>query len=338
MLADRIVRRIVIIAVILSLELVFGTLGFHIIEQFPLFDAFYMALITITTVGYSELHGLSRAGRIFNSIYLMISVTTLFLAIGAMAQTIIELELTRPFAKRRIRRMIEKLDNHYIICGFGRVGRGAAAELRRAGAPFLIVDRNEERVERAIRMGMLAVQADATRDETLHEAGIMRARGLISALASDADNVFVILSAKTLNPQLTVSARAAEEGSEAKLRRAGADVVFAPYNITGLRLAQSMLKPHVHEFLDFTTGHVELNVRIEQVLVSQGCEFVSKSLRQTQLRQELGIIVLAIRKADGRMMFNPPADSEICAGDHLIVMGEPEKLQALERLLTEVRV
>lgn len=334
---DRIRRRFLVLGGIFTADLVIGAIGFAWIEGYPLFDAFYMSLITITTVGYSELRGLSRAGRIFNSVYIVFGVVTVFLAIGAMAQTIIELELGRYFERRRVKRMVEKLENHYIVCGFGRVGRGAAAELKRANAPFLIVDRNEERVERAMRMGMVAVQADATRDETLHEAGIMRARGLIAALASDAENLFVILSAKTLNPMLAVSARAAEEENEAKLRRAGADVVFAPYNITGLRLAQSMLRPHVHEFLDFTTGHLDLNVRIEQVLVSQSCEYVSKSLRQTQLRQELGIIVLAIRKSDGRMMVNPPADAEICAGDHLIAMGEPDKLHALERLLTEVR-
>ena len=335
---DRIRRRILLIGGIITTELIIGTIGYAWIAGFSWFDAFYMALITMTTVGYSELQGLNFAGRVFNSFYILFAVVTIFLAIGTMTQTIIELELGRYFEKRRIRRMIDKLQNHYIVCGFGRVGRGAAAELKREGAPFVVVDNNDDRVERAIRMGMIAVQADATSDVTLHDVGIMRARGLIAALASDADNLFVILSAKTLNPDLAVSARAAEEEAESKLRRAGADVVFAPYNITGLRLAQSMLKPHVHEFLDFTTGHIDLNVRIEQVLVSQGCEFVSKSLRQTQLRQELGIIVLAIRKSDGRMMFNPPADAEICAGDHLIVMGEPPKLHSLERLLTEVRV
>lgn len=334
---DRIRRRIAFIGAVIVADLLVGTLGFLWIDGFPPFDAFYMALITMTTVGYSELHGLSRAGRIFNSFYILFAVMTVFLAIGAMTQMIIELELGRHFGKRRVRRMIEKLKDHIIVCGFGRVGRGAAIELKRSGVPFVVVDRSDERVDGALKLGMTAVLADATQDDTLRDAGVLRARGLIAALASDADNLFVILSAKDLNPALKVAARAGEEGAEAKLRRAGADVVFAPYSITGLRLANSLLKPHVHEFLDFTTGNLDVDVRIEQVLVSEGCEYVSKSLRQTELRKELGIIVLAIRKPDGRMIVNPPADAAICAGDHLIAMGEPEKLRALEKLLTEVR-
>jgi voltage-gated potassium channel len=314
-----------------------GTLGFIWIEHYSPFDAFYMTLIMITTVGYQELHPLSFYGRIFNSFLIFFGVTMLLLAVGGMTQVIIELELTQYFGKRRTRKMIDKLQDHIIVCGFGRVGRGAAHELQRAGVPFLIVDKNEERVEWAIRDGMLAVLADATDDETLQHAGIMRAKGLIATLQSDADNLFVILSAKALRPSLQVSARVNSEQSEKKMRLAGADHVFAPYDMTGNRMAQVMLKPHVFQFIDFTTKNMGLDVGIEQFSVSASSEFASKSLAESKIRSDLGVIVLAIRKSDGQMQFNPPAEAEIQAGDYLIVMGETANLTKLEQVLGEVR-
>src|SRR6185369_6628593 len=213
--------------------------------------------------------------------------------------------------------------DHYIICGFGRVGRGAAAELKHAGAPFVIIDRDPERVERAMTDGMLAANADSTRDDTLREVGIERARGLVAALATDADNLFVMLSAKGLNPRIFVAA--------------GAAAVFAPYAITGHRLAQSLLRPHVVQFLDFTTKDVGEDIAIEQVRVAESSEMVMRTIKDMQLRKEVGVIVMAIRKADGRMMFNPPADTAVEGGDFLIVMGRPDNLRALEVLLAGAR-
>src|SRR4051812_10705374 len=245
---SRLTRRFTVIGLALAATLLIGTVGFTLIDHFPVFDAFYMTLTTMTTVGYFEIHPLSHAGRIFNSFLIFFGVTTIFIAIGAMTQTIIELEFGDAIGKRRNKRMIDKLKDHFIICGFGRVGRGAAAELQHAGVPFVVVDINPERVERAMMAGVLAANADSTRDETLREVGIEKARGLVAALATDADNLFVLLSAKGLNPNIYVAARAAEEGAENKMRRAGADAVFAPYAITGHRLAQSLLRPHVMQF------------------------------------------------------------------------------------------
>lgn len=333
----RLTRRFVVVAALIVFTLLSGTAGFRLIEGYPLFDAFYMTLITITTVGYQEVHALSRAGRVFNSFLILFGVSAMFFAVGAITQTIIELELRDRFGRRRTRRMINKMENHYIICGFGRVGRSAAAELQRAGVPFVVMDRSEERVERAMTAGLTAVLADSTHDASLREVAIERARGLIAALATDADNLFVILSAKTLNPKLTVVTRAAEEEAEGKLRLAGADTVFAPYSIAGHRLAQALLRPHVAQFLDFATKDMGLNVAIEQVRVAPDSEFVSKTLRDMQIRRELGVIVLAITKSDGRMLFNPPAETQICAGDFLIAMGEQPDLQRLEDRLTGAR-
>ena len=329
----RLLRVLLAIAVVLAL----GTAGFATIADYPLFDAFYMTLMTMTTVGYAEIHPLGYAGRVFNSFVIFFGVSTMFLAVGATTQTIIELELSQYFVKRRVRRMIDKLDDHFIICGFGRVGRGAANELQRAGVPFIVIDNHDDKVERAMKSGMLAVLGDASRDENLRDLGISRAKGLIAALSSDADNLFLILSAKGLNPKLIISARVSEEGSEQKFRRAGADSVFAPYDITGTRLAQAILRPHVATFLDFTTMGMGLNVSIEQVRVSEGSECVAKSLGEIQLRRQVGVIVLAIRKAGGTMLFNPDADAEIAAGDFLIAMGDAAQLRQLEGMLAEAR-
>jgi len=326
-------RRLAFVAGLIALVLITGTIGFSVIDGYPRFDAFYMTLITVSTVGYAEIHPLSQAGRVFNSFLIFFGVITMFFAIGAMTQSIIELELGEYFGKRRNRRMIEKLEKHFIVCGYGRVGRNAALELKRAGEPFVVVDREAERTERAIQAGMLAVTADSTRDETLRSVGVERARGLISALATDADNLFVILSAKNLNPKLFVATRAAEEEAEEKLRRAGADALFAPYTTAGYRLAQAVLRPHVFQFFDLATKGMGFEVDIEQVRVPESSGFASRSLEQTRIRHDLGVIVLGIRKVDGAMLFNPAAETVIQGGDFLIVMGEPANLRTLENLV-----
>jgi voltage-gated potassium channel len=334
---NRLVRRFLYILLAIAATLLIGTVGFTVIDHYPPFDAFYMTLTTMTTVGYGEIHPLSHGGRVFNSFLIFFGVTTIFIAIGAMTQTIVEREFGEAIGRRRHKRMIENLKDHYIICGYGRVGRGAAAELQHAGVPFVVVDINPERVERAMLAGMLSVAADSTRDETLREVGIERARGLVAALSTDADNLFVLLSAKGLNPKIYVATRAAEESAEAKMRRAGADAVFAPYSITGHRLAQSLLRPHVVQFLDFTTKDIGMDVAIEQVRVSEQSEMASRSLRETQIGRNVGVIVMAIRKGDGRMMFNPTADTTVDGGDYLIVMGRQENLDTLEALVAEPR-
>jgi voltage-gated potassium channel len=327
---SRIARRLLYISVAIGAALTIGTVGFCLVGGYAPFDAFYLTLSTMTTVGYGD--KFSHAGRLFNAFLMIVGVSTIFVAIGAMTQTIIELELGDALGKRRNKRMIDKLKDHYIICGFGRVGRGAAAELQHAGVPFVVVDIDPDRVERAMMTGMLAVEADSTHDETLHQVGIERARGLVAALSTDADNLFVLLSAKGLNPKIYVATRAAEEGAEEKMRRAGADAVFAPYSITGHRLAQSLLRPHVVQFLDFTTKDIAMDISLEQVRVSAGSEVVAKTIREMQLRRNLGVIVMAIRRGDGHMLFNPPADTAVEAGDYLIVMGKQVDLLALEGL------
>ena len=335
---SRLSRRALLIAALLGIIILAGTIGFVLTEGYSWFDAFYMTLTTITTIGYQELRPLSHAGRVFNSFLIIFGVSAIFLAAGAMTQTIVELELQDRYGKRRKKRMIEKLENHFIVCGFGRVGRNASYEFQRTGAPFLVLDRNEQRVAKATSAGMLAVLADATHDDSLREAGVLRAKGLIAALPSDAENLFIILSAKTLNPRLTIVTRASEEEAGEKLRRAGADTVFTPYSMAGRQLADALLRPHVVEFLDFTRSNMDPKVTpkiiMEQVCVSPHGAFTRKALGDLLDPRKSEVIVLAIRRHDGETIFNPPPHSEVAPGDFLIVMGERSSLQKLEQVLT----
>jgi voltage-gated potassium channel len=331
---SRLVHRILFIAGLLCITLAIGTTGFVLVEGYTWFEGFYMTLTTITTIGYQELRPLSHAGRIFNTFLILFGVTSLFLSFGAMTQTIIELELHDLYNKRRKKRMIDRLQNHFIVCGFGRVGRNASYEMQRASAPFVVIDRSEQRVANASTAGMLAIVADATRDDDLRGAGVLRAKGLIAALPSDAENLFIILSAKTLNPKLTVVTRASEEEAGEKLRRAGADVVFTPYAMAGRQLADALLRPHVVEFLDFAGSNMGSKVTTEQLCVAPRSVFAGKTLGQLSELRNTGVIVLAIRKQRGETIFNPPPESEFAAGDFLIVMGEQLGLQKLEEILT----
>ena len=320
------------IAGLLYVTLVIGTVGFRI-EGYSWFDGFYLTLMTITTVGHQELHSLSRSGRIFNAFLVLFGVSAMFLALGAMTQTIIELELQDRYGKRRKKRMIDHLKDHFIVCGFGRVGRNASYEFQRVKAPFVVIDRNEQRVAKAESAGMLAVAADATQDESLRAVGVLRAKGLIAALPSDAENLFIILSAKALNPGLTVVTRASEEEAGEKLRRAGADTVLTPYTMAGHQLAEALLRPHVVQFLDFAKGDIGPKVTMEQVRVAQKPEFTKRPLGKLLESPKPDVIVLAVRKQSGEIVFNPPAEFEISAGDYLIVMGERPSLQSLEQVL-----
>jgi voltage-gated potassium channel len=336
MMDRRIARRIALIAALIVFTMFIGTVGFRLLEDYPLFDAFYMTLITITTVGYQEIRPLSHAGRVFNSILILFGVSAMFVAVGAMTQTIIEMQIHDRSGERRRRRAIMLMKDHFIVCGLGRVGRSAASELQRAGVPFVVIDRDEQRVEQATQAGMTAMRADVTQDESLREAGVERARGFIAALATDADNVFVILSVKTLNPRLTVVTRAVEEGAEKKMRRAGADTVFSPYSIAGHRLAHALIRPHEVQLLDFVGQAVGLDVTMEQLRVAPDPALASRKLGDLAPRQA-GLIVLAAGQPDGKMIFNPPVDMEVFGGDVLIVMGEQPNLRNLENVLTNSR-
>jgi voltage-gated potassium channel len=307
-----------------------GTAGFHWIEGWPWFDGFYMVITTLTTIGYQETHPLSHAGRVFNVCVIVAGVSLLFLAIGALTQALLEFELRSFFGRRRMERDIDRLTDHYIICGAGRVGRSAARELARRPVPFVIVESSETKA--ALYSGdWLALIGDATKEATLREAHIERARGLVAATTTDATNLYIILTARGLNPKLKIIARASEEDAEKHLLKAGADFIVSPYSFAGQRIAQTFLRPHVVSFLDTATTHLGMDLEIGEICVGPDSGFAGKTIETSRIRQERGVIVLAIKRGHD-MRFNPAPSDRIEVGDFLIAMGEPSQLRQVEQM------
>jgi voltage-gated potassium channel len=331
-------RRLLAIGVVLMSAILLGTLGFMLVEGWTLFDAFYMALMTLTTVGYGEVHPLSFYGRAFASFLMLVGVATVFVSFAILGDTLLRLELADYFNQRRRTRMLQHIAGHYIVCGAGRVGRSVVLELLRAGANVVLIDNDPDRLTWGEALGVVTLSADASKDETLRRARIDTAAGLVAAIASDAENVYVTLSAKVLNPSLHVAARASDEQAEEKLRRAGAATVLTPYTYIGHRLAQSLLRPHVVSFLDVASafGKTDLDLDIEQLPVTPGSALSSRTLAEAQLGRTYGVIVLAVRRQNGAMQFNPQADVRLESGDVLIAMGERQKLKQLENQLAAV--
>ncbi|MGE0406005.1 MAG: TrkA family potassium uptake protein [Candidatus Korobacteraceae bacterium] len=308
-----------------------GMTGYHFIEGWSWFDSLYMVVMTVTTIGYGEVHPLSPAGRAFNLFIMAGGVGLVLLMAGALAAALLEFELHSFFGRRRMQRDIERLTGHYIICGAGRVGRSAARELARKPAPFVIVESNPAKAER-LPPDWLVYLGDATQESTLHALHIEHARGLVAATTTDATNLYIILTARGLNPLLKIVARASEEDAEKHMLNAGASSVILPYTFAGHRIAQSFLRPNVLDFLDVATaGSGMRNLEIEEVLVDERSQLAGTTIATSKIRQEHGVIVLAIKGRSG-MRFNPQPQDSIEAGDYLIAMGEPEGLRRLEGL------
>jgi voltage-gated potassium channel len=310
----------------------FGILGYIIVEGWGFFDALYMTIITITTVGYHEVHDLTKPGRVFSMALMLSGVGTVFYMFGVVAKVVLEGELRDILGRKKLTKKIENLKNHYIICGFGRMGSIICNELSHNKAPFVVIEGDPEIVA-TMDADMLTLQGDATQDSVLKEAGIDRAKGLISVLSSDANNLYVVLSARGLNQNLRIVARASEEGAEQKLKRAGADSVVSPYFIGGLRIAHTLIKPAVVDFIEFATRSGNLELQMEEVRVPGNSKIVHQSLHESGIGKNLGIIIVAIKRDEGDMEFNPTSSSKIETGDTLIAMGETNQLQALEEFV-----
>jgi voltage-gated potassium channel len=315
---------------LLALVLGVGTAGYALIEGWNAWDAFYMTVISVTTVGYREVHDLSRTGQLFTVFLLVGGVGTALYAFTLVAAGIIESRLHPRIAERRRGRMIDQLTDHFILCGAGRIGLIIADEFRRQQVPFVVIDRDPGAVHAVLERGDLAVEADASREDVLLKLRIQCARGLIAALGSDAENVYTILSARGLRPDLLVIARADSEDAERKLLRAGANRVISPYQIGATQMAQTALRPAVVDFVHLATSSEHLELAMEQVGIAATSLLVDQSILEANLRQRYGVIVVGIRRRDGKMEFNPPPDAVMRAGDQLVVLGPPEQLKGLE--------
>jgi voltage-gated potassium channel len=307
-----------------------GTAGYMLIERWGLLDAFYMTVITVATVGYREVHDLSTAGRLFTVVLIVAGVGTAFYTFTLLATLVVDGSLMARLEERRRNRMLDELHDHFILCGHGRIGSIIAAEFRKEGVRYVVIDRDEERVHDLIEGGELAVAADASREEVLKRVGIERARGLIAAVGTDAENVYTILTARGLRPDLYIIGRAETEDSVRKLGRAGANRVLSPYQIGAVQMAQTALRPAVVDFVQLATSSDNLELAMEQIRLTERTELAGRSLLDANLRQRFGVIVVGIQRADGTMQFNPPADAILKAGDQLVVLGPPDSLKELE--------
>lgn len=323
-------RNLRTIGLLLLAVMLIGTAGYHYIEGWTWFDGFYMVVTTLTTIGYQEVHPLSHGGRVFNVFVILCGVSLLLLGVGALSQALLEFELQSFFGRRRMEREIGRLDGHFIICGMGRVGRSVARELARKPVPFVFIEHTDAKIQRYSGENWLVVTGDATQEQTLRQAQIERARGLIAATTTDATNLYIVLTTRGLNPHLKIIARASEDGAEKHLLTAGADSVVSPYSFAGQRIAQSLLRPHVVSFLDTATTHLGMDLEIGEVHVTGSSVLAGKTIENSRIRQDCGVIILAIKRQQG-MRFNPASDEPIQAEDFLIAMGEPAQLRQLEQ-------
>jgi voltage-gated potassium channel len=325
-------RRFILALLVTGLLLIAGTLGYHFIEGWSSFDALYMTVITLTTVGFGEVHPLSTAGRAFTMFLALGGVFTLLYAATEAIRAVVSGEVRGALGRRQMERSLADLRSHLIVCGYGRMGRLVCAEFSSQDLPFVVIERRPELLEDFRLRHGIPLHGDATSDEVLKRAGIERARALVTVLASDADNLYITLSARLLNERAFIVARAEGHGAEEKLRRAGANRVVSPYQIGGTRVAQAVLRPTVVDFIELATRTEHFDLQIEETRIGAGSPLVGTSLKDNRLRQELGVIIVAIKKSSGKMVFNPPPDTAPEVGDILIAIGDRQCLDRLEGL------
>lgn len=329
----RFIRRALGIVLVILAVIAAGTSGYMLIEGWGLSDALYMTVITISTVGFTEVEEVEGLGRVWTMLLILSGIGTFAYATGSLVELAVEGTVRGYFGRRRMRREINRMNNHHILCGYGRVGREVAETLAAEGISFLIVDRNEATVEECLEDGYIALVGDGSDDEVLEAAGTRRARGLIAAVANDADNVFITLSARKMNPNLHIAARYNADESAGKLRMAGADRTLSPHAIGGRRLASLATHPSVADFLDVVSGKGEVEFRLEEFVVPEDSPLAGRTLGEIKVSKTTGTRVLAIRDKSGSFNTNPTGGNGISPGDTLIVLGTPEQLAGLERLL-----
>jgi voltage-gated potassium channel len=325
-------RRLVYIAIALLVVIAAGTIGYKIIggDEWSFLDALYMTIITLSTVGFKEVHELSDPGKVFTIFLIIGGVGVMFYSLGTIFQYFIEGQLTDIFEGRRMKEGIAKLKDHIIICGYGQVGREVALTFKGEGVPFVVIDQNQEAIAKADKDGHLYIQGNATRDDTLDEAGIQRARGLVAAVGSDADNIFITLSARGLRSDLLIIARAFAEESESKLKRAGADRVILPLRLGGKRLAMVALHPLVIDFVETTMHSHERDFVLEDVSIASGSPLAGMTIKQGR-ETSGGAVILAVKKKGGNLLANPPQETLLEVGDEVVVMGTKQQLSSFER-------
>jgi voltage-gated potassium channel len=291
-----------------------------------------MTVVTLSTVGFGEVYPLSPIGKIFTMILVIFGVAGAGYTISIIGQMIVKGEIRKLLGRRKMQKGLKELEDHYIVCGFGRVGRRIAQELCARKVPFVVIDNDPAKTEQSEKDCFLFVQGDATNDQTLLDAGIERAKGLITALVNEADNVFIVLSARQLNPKLFITARVESDEAEKKLLRAGADKVVSPHKIGGIRMALTAIRPNLVDFMSVVTFDQDTDLTIEEIQIKPDSPLIQSTLRDCAIRKEFGIMVVGIKKVGKEVFLNPSPETKIEAGDILIVIGKKEKLDKLETM------
>ena len=296
-------------------------------------DALYMTVITVSTIGYGEVHAVSPEGRIFTLVLIVLGVGFFLYVIGNVVQFLVEGRIREVLGRHKLDKQIDQLNNHYIVCGYGRMGRALCKYLAQKNLEFVTIEKNEDRIPIMNEDGVLYIAGEATAEENLRKAGLKKASNLITALGTDADNVFLVLLAKGLNPNLYVVARASQNASKMPLYTAGADVVVSPFDVGARRMAHAVLRPNVIRFLELAFADEGTDIHIEEIAVANSSKLVDVSLQESGIRQEYDLIVLSIVNDDGTMVFNPSASTQIRAGGSVIAVGRSENLTRLEKVL-----
>lgn len=309
-----------------------GTLGYMYLEQYELTDALYLTIITVATVGYGDMVPHHAGGKLLTVILVLVGVSFVMYMFSKIVEAMVEGGLREILGKRQMKKQLENLKNHYIVCGHGRIGSVICKTLQDNNKPFVVIENNPEEIQAILAENYVVIEGEASQDNILLQAGIKRAIALISVVSSDADNVFITLTAKGLNPQIKVLCRSSgEKGTETKLRRAGADTVISPYFIGGTKMAQALLRPNVTDFIDLTMYTRDMTLRLDEILITAKASISGQTLMASNLRKKYDIIVIGIKRTGEPMLFNPKPDNILLAGDILIVIGKDDQISALAR-------
>ncbi|MGD9239042.1 MAG: potassium channel protein [Desulfobacterales bacterium] len=326
-------RHLIISLSISILILAVGTIGYMTIEGWPFIDAFYMTVITISTVGFKEVNQVDGAGRIFTIFLVFSGVGFSLYVAAAIVQFMVEGRIRIIMGRRRLDKKIERLKNHYIVCGYGRIGRVLCRHLKRANIDVAVIENDPEQIPVMDQDGILYMVGEATDENNLVKAGIERAKGVVAALATDTDNVFLVLTARQLAPEVLIMARASQESAKIKLRLAGANFVESPYEMGAVSMAHRIIRPTVTSFLNLAFAHKRRDIQMEEIPVSPASEMANVQLKDSGIRQKYNLIIIAIMKPDGNMIFNPSFETIITPNDTVIAVGEADNLQKLEWVL-----
>lgn len=326
-------RHLIRSVVLLLLILFLGTCGYMALEGWDVLDSLYMAVITLTTVGFAEVHEVGRAGRVFTILLIFLGGGFWIYLVGTVVQFMVEGRIREIMGRRKLDNRIDRLADHYIVCGYGRIGRVITQHLKDMPTGVVVMEKEQEMAATLDADGMLYVMGDAAEEENLVRAGIMRAKYLVAALATDMDNVYLVLTARQLNPDLFIVARSGDIRAQSKLRAAGANRVESPYDMGATSMALRILRPTVTNFLDMVLTRQQKDIQMEEMVVDAGSRLVGAKLMDSGIRQDLDLIIISIKRADGSMLFNPSSETKIMAGDTVIAVGDYDNLVKFEGVL-----